>query len=218
MASSVVERGTGKMNGVAPTISKGQMDVATPAVANPAPLGLSAFALTAFVLSCVNAGFISAPHIVLGLALFYGGIVQIVAGIWDLRNGNTFGATMFCSFGAFWMAFAVILMPAFGIEAAYPKAADLHTALAFFLLGWTIYACIMFPATFKTSVALMGAFAMVVLTLVALTIADFGGGPTFTILGGWLGIIAALGAWYNAMAGLLVSVKSTFRLPVGPMG
>jgi uncharacterized protein len=107
-------------------------------------------------------------------------------------------------------------MPGFGIEAAYSKAADLHTALAFFLLGWTIYACMMFLATFKTSVALMAAFAMVVLTLVALTIADFGGGHTFTILGGWFGIIAALGAWYLALAGLLVSVKSTFQLPIGP--
>lgn len=212
MARSIIER---REVAVPPTL-KERMEVAAPPIANPGPLGLSAFALTAFVLSCANAGFISAPHIVLGLALFYGGIVQIVAGIWDLRNGNTFGATMFCSFGAFWMAFAAILMPGFGIEAAYPKAADLHTALAFFLLGWTIYACMMFLATFKTSVALMAAFAMVVLTLIALTIADSGGGRTFTIIGGWLGIIAALGAWYNALAGLLVSVKSTFQLPVGP--
>jgi uncharacterized protein len=216
MARSIVDRVAERMEVAAPPISKERVEVVAPPVANPGPLGLSAFALTAFVLSCVNAGFISAPHIVVGLALFYGGIVQIVAGIWDLRNGNTFGATMFCSFGAFWMAFAAVLMPGFGIEAAYPKAADLHTALAFFLLGWTIYACMMFLATFKTSVALMAAFAMVVLTLVALTIADFGGGHTFTILGGWFGIIAALGAWYLALAGLLVSVKSTFQLPVGP--
>jgi succinate-acetate transporter protein len=217
MARSIVERVAERTEVAAPAISKERMEVAAPAIANPGPLGLSAFALTAFVLSCVNAGFISAPQIVLGLALFYGGIVQILAGMWEFRTGNTLGATMFCSFGAFWMSFAVILMPGFGIIAAYPKAADLHTALAFFLLGWTIYACMMFLATFKTSVALMAAFALVVLTLMALTIADFGGGPTFTLLGGWLGIMTALAAWYNALAGLLVSVKSTFRLPVGSM-
>jgi succinate-acetate transporter protein len=217
MARSIVERVAERTEVAAPTISKERTEVAAPAVANPAPLGLSAFALTAFVLSCANAGFISAPHIVLGLALFYGGIVQIVAGIWDLRNGNTFGATLFCSFGAFWMAFAAVLIPGFGIAQAYHTPAALETALAFFLLGWTIYACLMFVATFKTSMALMAAFALVVLTLIALTIADFGGGPTFTILGGWLGIMTALAAWYNALAGLLVSVKSTFRLPVGPM-
>jgi len=212
MARSTIER----KEVVVPTISKERLEVAAPAIANPGPLGLSAFALTAFVLSCFNAGFISAPQVVVGLALFYGGIIQIVAGIWDLRNGNTFGATMFCSFGAFWMAFAAILIPGFGIAQAYHTPAALETALAFFLLGWTIYACMMFLATFKTSVALIAAFAMVILTLAVLTIADFGGGPTFTILGGWLGIMTALAAWYNALAGLLVSVKSTFQLPVGP--
>src|SRR5215471_18432002 len=90
-----------------------------PAVANPAPLGLSAFALTTFVLSSSNAGFLFsksaiATGFIAGLALFYGGIVQLIAGIQEFRQGNTFGATAFCSYGGFWMSFAFIVLPIFG--------------------------------------------------------------------------------------------------------
>src|SRR6266704_4923934 len=82
-------------------------------VANPGPLGLSAFALTTFVLSAANANLIAAPNIVLGLALFYGGVVQLVAGIQEFRAGNTFGATAFCSYGGLWLALGFILLPVF---------------------------------------------------------------------------------------------------------
>src|SRR5438270_11437915 len=77
-------------------------------VANPAPLGLSAFALTTFVLSSANTGLITAPNVVLGLALFYGGLVQLLAGIQEFKTGNTFGASAFCSYGGFWLDFAVL--------------------------------------------------------------------------------------------------------------
>ena len=99
-------------------------ELAAPAVANPAPLGLSAFALTTFVLSATNAGFlfpsgafIPGGNVAIGLALFYGGLVQLVAGIQEFRQGNTFGATAFCSYAGFWMAFAVILLPPTGVLA-----------------------------------------------------------------------------------------------------
>src|SRR6266487_4156585 len=96
---------------------------AAPAIADPAPLGLSAFALTTFVLSCSNAGFIfpkvgAGGDVVIGLALFYGGIVQLVAGIQEFRQGNTFGATAFCSYGGFCLALVFTLLPGPGILAA----------------------------------------------------------------------------------------------------
>ena len=75
-----------------------------PAIANPAPLGLSAFALTTFVLSAANAGWFTGASIVIGLAFFYGGVAQMLAGMWEFRSGNTFGATAFTSYGAFWIA------------------------------------------------------------------------------------------------------------------
>ncbi len=189
---------------------------AAPAIANPAPLGLSALALTTFVLSSVNAGYISAPNIVVGLALFYGGIVQILAGLQEFKAGNTLGATAFCSYGGFWLAIGVIFVPAFGIAAAYTNATDLHTALGFFFLGWTIFTFLMFLGALRSNFALIAFFLFLFLTFLALTIAEFGGGASWTQIGGWLGIITALLAWYSALAGVLSSSKAMFTLPVFP--
>ncbi len=189
-------------------------------VANPAPLGLSAFALTTFVLSCSNAGFIfpvgGGLDIVIGLALFYGGIVQLVAGIQEFKAGNTFGATAFCSYAGFWLAIGFALLPPAGIQAALVKTATLNTALGVFLLGWTIFTLVMFLGTFRISLALMGVFFFLLLTFLVLTISFLGGGIAWLVIGGWLGIITALLAWYTALSGILAATKAPFQLPVYP--
>ena len=189
-------------------------------VANPAPLGLSAFALTTFVLSCSNAGFIfpvgGGLDIVIGLAIFYGGIVQLVAGIQEFKAGNTFGATAFCSYGGFWMALGFALLPPAGIQAALLKAATLNTALGVFLLGWTIFTLVMFLGTFRISLALMGVFFFLLLTFLVLTISFLGGGIIWLEIGGWLGIITALLAWYTALSGILAATNAQFQLPAFP--
>ncbi len=204
---------------------------AAPAVANPAPLGLSAFALTTFVLSAANARFIFTGippvtgTIVLGLAAFYGGLVQLIAGIQEFRTGNTFGATAFCSYGGFWLAVAFTLAPFFGgknlVLLIGPDAA---TGVGFFLLGWTIFTLMMFLGTFRLTGALMAVFFFLFLTFLALTIGWFAGLPTlgsssltWVNIGGWLGIVTALVAWYTALAGVLASVKAPFQLPTFPM-
>src|SRR6266568_462955 len=148
---------------------------AAPAVANPAPLGLSAFALTTFVLSAANAQLFTGSAIVLGLGLFYGGIVQILAGLQEFRAGNTFGATAFCSYGGFWLAVGAILTPAFGIIAAYGGAttANFHAAFAWFLLGWTIFTGLMFLGTLRSTVALIGVFGLLFITFLLLAIDQF---------------------------------------------
>lgn len=188
------------------------------AVANPAPLGLSAFALTTFVLSSANAGLIRAPFIVIGLALFYGGLVQLVAGIQEFRTGNTFGATAFCSYAGFWLALGFILMPATGIILGYggPTLA-FRIALGYFLLGWTIFTAGMFVGTLRTSIALIVVFGLLLVTFILLTLGEFNLGSGFSIAGGWFGIATALAAWYTAMAGISMSAKSIYPLPVGPM-
>jgi succinate-acetate transporter protein len=207
--------------------------LAVPAVANPAPLGLSAFALTTFVLSSSNAGFLFskssiAGAIVIGLALFYGGLVQIIAGVQEFRQGNTFGATAFCSYGGFWMAFGFTLLPIFagkdivGLVAATPgaSAADATAAVGVFLLGWTIFTGLMFIGTLRISGALIAVFGLLFLTFLFLTIGFLGGGSTLTTwvpIGGWLGIVTAIVAWYAALAGVLASVKLA-NLPTLPMG
>jgi succinate-acetate transporter protein len=183
--------------------------------ANPAPLGLSAFALTTFVLSSINAGFVpaGATNIIVGLALFYGGLAQLLAGMWEFRSGNTFGATAFTSYGAFWMALGVVFIPGFGIAAALGTN-NLHPALGIFLLGWTIFTLLMFLGTLRTNYALMALFGLLFLTFLFLTVGEFGGGTH--ALGGYIGILTALVAWYTALAGVLSSSKAMFNLPVGP--
>jgi len=189
------------------------------AVANPAPLGLSAFALTTFVLSASNAGLFKGGTIVLGLAFFYGGLGQIIAGVQELRSGNTFGGTAFTSYGGFWLAFAVIITPGSGVVASFGgDAAALHTALGYFLLGWAIFTTWMFLCTLRTNLALMGVFLFLALTFFALSIGELGGGSNWGMIGGWLGLITAVLAWYTAMAGVLASGKSMFNLPTFPMG
>ena len=196
------------------------------AIANPAPLGLSAFALTTFVLSCSNAGFLftkigAGASVAVGLAIFYGGIVQVLAGLQEFKTGNTFGATAFCSYGGFWLALGLVLLPPTGLEAALIKEATLPQALGAFLLGWTIFTGLMLIGALRSNVALIALFAALFLTFLALTIGYLviaGGGYGFAWIqiGGWLGIITALIAWYTALAGLLASGKAMFTLPVWP--
>jgi uncharacterized protein len=154
---------------------------------------------------------------VVGLALFYGGIAQICAGMWEFKTGNTFGATAFTSYGAFWLSFGVIFVPGFGILDALVKSNALHPALGIYLLGWTIFTAIMFLGTLRSNVALIVVFALLALTFLSLTLGELTGTSTFGTLGGWLGVITALAAWYTALAGLLSSTKSAFSLPVGPI-
>jgi len=178
------------------------------AVANPSPLGLSAFALTTFVLSATNASLIppvSGLAIVVGLALFYGGIVQILAAMWEFRNGNTFAATAFASYGGFWMAVGYSIQN---------KLILSSTAFGYFLLGWTIFTGIMFLGSLRINWALMAVFAFLFLTFLALTVAELGSVSSLGIIGGWLGIITALLAWYTALSGVL-GKTGMFSLPVG---
>src|SRR5229473_70410 len=200
-------------------------EAAAPAVANPAPLGLSAFALTTFVLSSSNAGFLlpvgGGAAIVVGLALFYGGLVQLIAGVQEFRAGNTFGATAFCSYGGFWMALGFVLLPPTGILAALTADKAVASGLTVFLLGWTIFTFVMFFSTLRLSGALMAVFAFLFLTFLGLTIgwgvtSSGSDGTTWLQIGGWLGIVTALLAWYTAMSGVLASVKSSFQLPTFP--
>jgi len=209
---------------------------AASAIANPAPLGLSAFALTTFVLSASNARFLfngippTTGAIALGLAAFYGGLVQLIAGVQEFRTGNTFGATAFCSYGGFWLAVAFTLAPLFGGKslvdlASGGVASEAATGVGLFLLGWTIFTALMFLGTLRQNGALIAVFGFLTLTFLALAIGWIQGVPlagsssmTWVNIGGWLGIITALLAWYTALAGILAATNAPFRLPTFPMG
>ena len=207
-----------------------EQPVAQPPAADPAPLGLSAFAATTLVFSLVNAGVIQQgadpsqqiTNLFLPLALFYGGLAQLIAGILEFRTGNTFAVTGFGSFGAFWIALATMnLMARQGIIAE----TRLAEAQGWFFLAFAIFTFIMFLATFGLNVGLLVTFGLLFATLVLLTIGDLNGGPEaggtallFVRLGGYVGLVTALAAWYVAAADVINDTMGRQVLPLGPLG
>ncbi|CCH59920.1 hypothetical protein TBLA_0C01050 [Henningerozyma blattae CBS 6284] len=193
------------------TLMPGVAPPTTHKFGNPVPLGLSAFALTTFVLSFFNARVkhVATPNMVVGLAMFYGGLVQIIAGIWEIALENTFGGTALCSYGGFWMSFGAIFIPWFGIQAAYeghPREFD--NALAIFLLAWCIFTFGLAVCTVKSTVMFFLLFFLLAITFLLLSLGSFCNSPGVTRAGGILGIIVAVIAWYNAFAGLATEENS----------
>jgi succinate-acetate transporter protein len=179
-------------------------------VADPGALGLAGFALTTFVLSLANAGIIGgAGAAVLGIALFYGGIAQLLAGMWEFVKGNTFGAVAFTSYGAFWLAFWWLLdNPAVEKEAG-------SAGVGAFLLAWTIFTLYMTIAAVKTSRIVLLVFLALSITFIALTIGAFSGNAGITHFGGIVGLITAVLAWYGSAASVTNSTWKRIVLPVG---
>ncbi|CAO3696574.1 unnamed protein product [Rhizopus stolonifer] len=197
-----------------------QLVPVAPTIANPGPLGLCGFALTTFVLSLHNAGAglpATSPHgVVTGLAFFYGGLVQLLAGMWEFKTGNTFGATAFSSYGGFWLSFGLIFVPGANITGSYNgNTAILEQSLGYYLLGWTIFTGIMLIASHRSSVGLVSLFFFLFITFIMLTAGKLNDSINCQIAGGALGIVTALIAWYNALSGLLTKDSSYFNLPIG---
>jgi hypothetical protein len=184
-------------------------------IADPAPLGLAAFALTTFVLSTFNAGLVDAKGepIVLGLALAYGGVAQLLAGMWEFRKGNTFGATAFSSYGAFWISFWAYV--AFFAE-KIPEA-NRGSAVGLYLIAWGIFTTYMWVASFRTTAAVSLVFLLLAITFFVLGIGDAGGNDTISKLGGWLGLATAVAAWYASFAGVTNFTFGRELLPVRPL-
>jgi len=194
--------------------------------ANPAPLGLSAFALTTFVLSLINVSTrnIGEPNIVVALAFGYGGLVQLLAGMWEMAVGNTFGATALSSYGGFWIAFGILFTPGgFAIESTIitaQGAGTLYDCIGLFLAGWFIFTTLLLIATLRSTVAFFLLFFTLDLTFLFLFIGYLqrtsAGAPNPGLIktGGVFGLLAAFLAWYNALAGILDTSNSFFIIPV----
>jgi succinate-acetate transporter protein len=187
--------------------------------ADPAPLGLAAFALTTFMLSGHNATFI--PDVLwVGLALFYGGTVQLLAGMWEFRNRNVFGATAFSTYGGFWLALgvSVVLIETTSLGGAL-KGADVDNGLAWFLVAFAIFNTYMLFGSARVNVAVFAVFLTLEITEILLAIGFFrvahGNSPWMLHAGGWAGLVTAGVAWYASAAGVLNGVFETMVLPVG---
>src|SRR3954451_21708770 len=184
-----------------------------PVTADPGPLGLAAFALTTFVLSIFNSGLMSEAGlpVVLGLALAYGGLAQLLAGMWEFRTGNTFGAVAFTSYGAFWISF-------WAFEQFYAKEITdkvaLGNAVGLFLIGWGIFSAYMFVASLRTSVAISLVFLLLTVTFILLGIGNAEADKGITHAGGYVGIATAIAAWYASFAAVTNSTFGRVVLPV----
>jgi succinate-acetate transporter protein len=183
-------------------------------IADPAPLGLAAFALTTFFLSFVNAGWVpaSVEPVVFGLALAYGGAAQFAAGMWEFTKGNTFGATAFTSYGAFWLSFWWLTahLSGYGIPAS-----DVGKGVGLYLIAWGIFTAYMTVAATRVSGAVLAVFALLTLTFFLLGIGDMSGTETITKAGGYVGVLTALAAWYASFAGV---TAFAFKRPLVPTG
>jgi succinate-acetate transporter protein len=178
------------------------VDVRAPAIANPGALGLGAFALTTFLLSAHNAlGPATAPLLpFFGYAIFYGGLAQFMAGMWEFKRGDTFGATAFSTYGGFWMGLA-----AFVALILFGKVAekDVASSLGWILLAFAIFNTYMLVLSARVNVAVFAVFLTLEITEILLFIGNFSGnaaGTGLVSIGGWVGILTALVAWYTSAA------------------
>ena len=181
--------------------------------ADPGPLGLAGFAMTTFVLSMFNSQLVGSggEPVVLGLAIAYGGLAQLLAGMWEFRTGNTFGATAFTSYGAFWLSF-------WAFEQFYAKditdKVALGNAVGLFLIAWGVFTAYMFIASLRVSVAVAVVFFLLAATFIVLGVGNAEADKSVVHAGGYIGIATAIAAWYASFAAVTNSTFGRIVLPV----
>jgi uncharacterized protein len=192
------------------------------AVADPAPLGLAGFALTTFLLSAANAKWMSSAtgDAWLGYAFAYGGLAQLLAGMWEFRNRNVFGATAFGTYGSFWIGLGLWVLlvarhaPPAGMTATAYGAAT-GKDLAWILLAFAIFNTYMLICSMQLNVAIFGVFLTLEATEILLFIGGFAANANIIKIGGFVGVLTALVAWYTSAAGVLTGMAGRPVLPVG---
>jgi uncharacterized protein len=191
-------------------------------VADPAPLGLAAFALTTFLLSADNAGWMTSAtgNAWLGYAFAYGGLCQLLAGMWEFRNRNVFGATAFATYGGFWIGLGlwVLLVANAGPKtplAAAAYAAETGKDLGWILLAFAIFNTYMLIWSSQVNVAVFSVFLTLEATEVILFIGFFANSSGVHKLGGYIGVLTAVVAWYTSSAGVINGMKGRAVVPVG---
>ncbi|NOY70171.1 MAG: hypothetical protein GXP53_11935 [Deltaproteobacteria bacterium] len=180
-------------------------------LANPAPLGLMGFGMTTVLLNIHNAGFFPLSAMILAMGIFYGGIAQIIAGIFEFKKGNTFGMLAFLSYGHFWLTLvALILLPKIGGVAATPPA-----FMACYLFMWGLFTFFMFIGTLKANRCLQFIFLSLTILFFLLAVKDWTGSKLIGTIAGYEGIVCGFSAIYLAMAEVLNEQFDSDILPIG---
>ncbi len=177
--------------------------------ADPAPLGLAAFALTTFLLSAKNAGWTDGGNAWLGFAFAYGGLAQLLAGMWEFRNRNVFGATAFSTYGSFWIGLGLYVLL---VEGGSPNALN---DLGFILLAFAIFNTYMLLWSTRLTKATFLVFLTLEITLIVLFVGFFSGSESIIKAGGVIGVVTATVAWYTSSAGVLNGMAGRQVLKVG---
>ncbi|MBV9449542.1 MAG: acetate uptake transporter [Streptosporangiaceae bacterium] len=191
--------------------------VPTSGIADPAPLGLAAFALTTFLFSAKNANWMTHAGglTFLGYAFAYGGLCQLLAGMWEFRNRNVFGSTAFSSYGGFWIGAGLWIE----LAGVHDTAAQFNHDVAWINLAFLVFNTYMLIMSTQVNAAVFGVFFTLELTLLFLAIGFFSAGaaPTTGLIqfAGYLGLITAVVAWYTSAAGVANGIGGRIRLPVG---
>ena len=187
---------------------------AVPTIADPAPLGLAGFGVTTMLLSFINAGVIAAgaTTAVLPMAAAYGGFAQLLAGMWAFRRGNTFAATAFTSYGAFWFSYYLLV----AVWAKTVPAADASPIIGLYLFMWGVFTLYMFVASLGGVRAVQVVFLLLFITffLLAFGTWGWGGGTGFIKIGGVVGILTAIAALYTSFA---IVTNANFKRTVLPV-
>jgi succinate-acetate transporter protein len=187
-------------------------------IGNPGALGLFSFASTTFMLSLFNLQTrnIHTPNVVVGMAVFCGGLAQLLAGMWEFPRGNVFGATAFTSYGAFWMSYATILIPGSGILTAYTDKKELSSGLGIFLTAWGMVTFFFLIASLRKHIGFIALFFCLTLTFALLAASEFSGKASIAKAGGATGTITAFIAYYIGLSELLAAeTMAISQLPVG---
>lgn len=183
--------------------------VEMPNVADPAPLGLAAFALTTFLLSAKNAGWTDGGNAWLGFAFAYGGLAQLLAGMWEFRNRNVFGATAFSTYGSFWIGLGLYVLL---VEGGSPNVGN---DLGWILLAFAIFNTYMLLWSTRVSLAVFLVFLTLEATEIVLAAGSFMDAERVIQAGGVVGVITAAVAWYTSAAGVVNGMAGRPVLPVG---
>jgi uncharacterized protein len=171
-------------------------------IADPAPLGLAGFGFTTLLLSLINAKILPATLtvLVMSMALAFGGLGQLVAGMWEFKRGNTFAATAFTAYGAFWISFYLLVVVFVPLLPKTAAVADVENFVGWYLLGWGIFTAYMFLASLAGARAVTLVFFLLAVTFVLLAIGKFATSDGITQVGGFVGLATTAAAVYTSFA------------------